>query len=134
MSDLPDHAADGIVTKTAAGTVTETVARLIYLIASRGMTLFTVVDHSGEARRVGLELRETKVVIFGNPLTGTPIMQAAPLAALDLPLKILVWDDHGRAHVSYARPELLAARYHLSPATTASLSGIVSLVDELTNA
>ena len=80
----------------------------------KGIKLFAVIDHSGEAQAVGLELRDTKVVIFGSPKAGTPVMQAAPLAALDLPLKVLVWDDGGQTKLTYTPPAALAARYGLS--------------------
>jgi uncharacterized protein (DUF302 family) len=110
--------------------VAETVASLIAELEARGMKLFTTIDHSGEARATGLELRETKLVIFGDPRTGTPIMQAAPLAGLDLPLKVLVRADPGRTCVSYTAPAELAARYQLSDELAAGLAGI----DALTNA
>ena len=93
-----------VVNKVGHATVAETVARIIAELEARGMKLFTTIDHSGEARAAGLELRETKLVIFGNPRTGTPIMQAAPLAGLDLPLKVLVRADAGRTCVSYTAP------------------------------
>jgi uncharacterized protein (DUF302 family) len=101
---------DAVVTKAASGTVDEVVGRLRRLIEGRGLTLFAVVDHSGEARQRGLELRDTKVVIFGSPEAGTPVMQSVPLAALDLPLKVLVWDDGGQVQVSYLAPAALAPR------------------------
>lgn len=122
---------EGLVTKESPASVAETVARLTTLIAERGLTLFGVVDHSGEAHAVGLELRETKVVIFGNPKGGTPVMQAAPLAALDLPLKVLVWDDGGQTRVSYYSPAALAARHGLTPELAARLAGIDPLTDAL---
>ena len=74
------------------------------------MKLFTVIDQSGEAEAAGLELRDTKLVIFGSPQAGTPVMVAAPLAALDLPLKVLVWEDGHQTKVSYMAPSELAAR------------------------
>ena len=96
------------------------------------MKLFAVVDHSGEARRAGLELRDTKVVLFGSPAAGTPIMVAAPLAALDLPLKVLVWDDKDQTKVSYVDPTALAARYGFGPELAERLAGIHALTDALT--
>ena len=93
-----------VVSKVGHATVAETVARIIAELEARGMKLLTTIDHSGEARAAGLELRETKPVIFGNPRTGTPIMQAAPLAGLDLPLKVPVRADAGRTCVSYTAP------------------------------
>ena len=122
----------GIISKPTTGTVDEAVIRLTALVAAKGMTVFTVIDHSGEARRHGLELRDTKVVIFGSPAGGTPVMEAAPLAALDLPLKVLVWDDAGRTTLSYLDPAVLAERHHLGPELATRLVGIGPLTDELT--
>jgi uncharacterized protein (DUF302 family) len=93
------------------------------------MKVFAVIDHSGEASAVGLELRDTKVVIFGNPQAGTPVMEAAPLAALDLPLKVLVWADGNQTMVSYAAPSALANRYKLTDDLASRLVGI----DAVTN-
>jgi uncharacterized protein (DUF302 family) len=129
-SDMPSDT--GIVTKSAPGTVAATVDKLTELVAAHHMMIFTVVDHSGEAERQGLALRDTKLVIFGSPAGGTPVMLAAPLAALDLPLKILVWDDAGQTRVSYTDPEVLAARHHLSAELASRLGGIVPLTDALT--
>ena len=95
------------------------------------MTVFVTIDHSGEASRQGLELRDTKVVIFGSPAAGTPVMRASPLAALDLPLKVLIWDDDGQTKISYTDPGALASRYHLSAELASRLAGIGPLTDEL---
>ncbi len=122
----------GITSKRAPGSVADTVDRLIELVEARNMMVFAIVDHSGEAKRHGLELRETKVVIFGSPTAGTPVMQAAPLAALDLPLKVLVWDDEGQTIVSYTDPEVLAERHHLGAELATRLEGIGPLTDALT--
>lgn len=132
MLDSPtSDPASGIITKTGAGTVSDTVSKLSELVTARGMTVFTIVDHSGEAKRHGLELRETKVVIFGSPMGGTPVMQASPLAALDLPLKILVWDDDGQTKISFTDPAVLAARHHLTGDLASRLAGIGPLTDAL---
>lgn len=125
------NASSHVVTKASARSVGDTVSRLTTLIADRGMKLFDIVDHSGEAQAAGLELRETKLVIFGNPQAGTPVMQAAPLAALDLPLKILVWADGAQTRVSYTAPSALAARYDLSDELAGRLAGIEALTDAL---
>jgi uncharacterized protein (DUF302 family) len=93
------------------------------------MKVFAVIDHSGEAKDVGLELRDTKLVIFGSPQAGTPVMAAAPLAALDLPLKVLVWADEGRTNLSYTAPGALAARYELGDELAARLAGIDAVTD-----
>ena len=118
-----------IVTKLSPWSVDETVSRLSAVVAARGMKLFAIVDHSGEAEAVGLELRNTKLVIFGSPQAGTPVMQAAPIAALDLPLKVLVWTDGHETKLSYTTPEELAARYGLSPELADRLSGIHTVTD-----
>ncbi len=107
----------------------DTVSRLSEVVAAKGLKLFAVIDHSGEAEAAGLELRETKVVIFGSPLAGTPVMAAAPLAALDLPLKILVWADGSRTKVSYTAPPELAARYGLGEELAGRLAGIEAVAD-----
>ena len=118
-----------VINKVSRASVAETVARLIGEVEARGMKLFTTIDHSGEAEAIGLELPETKLVIFGNPQVGTPIMQAVPLAGLDLPLKVLVREDRNRTCVSYTAPAELAARHRLNDELTAGLVGINALTD-----
>jgi uncharacterized protein (DUF302 family) len=120
---------EGVTTKLSSRSVEETVARLSEIVVAKGLKVFAVIDHNGEAERVGLELRETKVVIFGSPQAGTPVMVAAPLAALDLPLKALVWADGGQTKVSYTSPAALAARYNLDDELAARLAGIDALTD-----
>jgi uncharacterized protein (DUF302 family) len=121
----------GIITKLASGTVADTVSRLTDLVEARGMTVFGIIDHSGEAAAQGLDLRNTKLVIFGSPTAGTPVMQAAPLTALDLPLKVLIWDDDGQTKASFTSPEVLAARHHLPEKLASRLAGIGPLTDAL---
>ena len=118
-----------MITRPSEGTVSDTVARLEAVVAAKGLKLFAVIDHSGEAHAAGLELRETKVVIFGSPLAGTPVMVAEPLAALDLPLKVLVWADGAQTKVSYTAPAELAARYGLSDDLAGRLAAIEAIVD-----
>ena len=127
------NAADdgGIITKSGSGSVEQLVTRLTDIIRDRDLMLFAIVDHSGEAKRCGLELRDTKVVIFGSPRAGTPVMQASPLSALDLPLKVLRWDDGGHTKFSYTDPKTLASRHHLSDELAAGLEGIGPLTDAL---
>jgi uncharacterized protein (DUF302 family) len=120
---------DSTVTKPSSWSVEETVARLLAVVAAKGMKVFAVVDHSGEAQSAGLELRDTKLVIFGSPRAGTPVMAAAPLAALDLPLKVLVWADGEQTKISYTAPAALGARYGLSDELAAPLAGIDALTD-----
>jgi uncharacterized protein (DUF302 family) len=118
-----------VVTKASPWPVADTVSRLSAVVAARGLKLFAVIDHSGEAKGSGLELRDTKLVIFGSPQAGTPVMVAAPLAALDLPLKVLVWADGHQTNVSYTAPEELAARYGLSDELAARLAGVHAVTD-----
>lgn len=129
MIDRPRKDGDWLVTKSSPWSVSDTVARLSAVVAARGMKLFAVIDHSGEAKAAGLELRETKVVIFGSAQAGTPVMLAAPLAALDLPLKVLVWADGHQTKITYAAPAALAARYELSDELAARLAGIDAVTD-----
>jgi uncharacterized protein (DUF302 family) len=111
MSSMPDN---GILRNPSRLSVDETVTRLESVLQSRGVKLFTIVDHSGEAASVGMKMRPTKLLIFGNPKAGTPVMLASPSAALDLPLKILVAEDaKGRVWISYNAPAYLQARHNL---------------------
>ena len=121
-----------MVTKVSPRAVGETVARLLELLESKGIKVFTVIDQQAEARAVGLDLRATTLVIFGNPAAGTGVMVAAPLAALDLPLKVLVWAEPGQGtFVSYTAPATLASRYGLSPESEAALEAVNGLTDAL---
>jgi uncharacterized protein (DUF302 family) len=128
-SNAVEAGAGGVVSKASPWSVAETVSRLEAVVAARGLKLFALIDHSGEASAAGLELRETKVVIFGSPQAGTPVMVAAPLAALDLPLKVLVWADGAQTKVSYTAPAALGARYRLGEELTARLAGIDAVTD-----
>jgi uncharacterized protein (DUF302 family) len=121
----------GVVTKLSLRPVAGTVERLTELISAKGLKLFAVIDQAAEARQAGLDLRETTLVIFGSPAAGTPVMATAPLAALDLPLKVLIWDDAGQTKVSYTSPTWLAARHNLPLALSANLAGIDALTDAL---
>jgi uncharacterized protein (DUF302 family) len=104
----------GIVDKASHHSVEETVDRLINILQSKGITLFAVIDHSGEAEKVGLKMPATKLLIFGNTKAGTPLMLAAPTIAIDLPLKILVWEDVGRTvWLSYNSADYLQNRHAL---------------------
>ena len=98
-----------VVTKLSPRTFADTVARLKDLLAAKNLKLFSVIDQRAEAREAGLDLRDTTLVIFGSPAAGTPVMDASPLSALDLPLKVLIWDDGGQTKVSYYAPAALAA-------------------------
>jgi uncharacterized protein (DUF302 family) len=121
--------AEETVTKLSPASVADTVFRLEEVVAAKGMKLFAVIDQSAEARESGMELRDTRLVIFGSPKGGTPVMVAAPLAALDLPLKVVVWADGDQTKVSYTAPSALAARYGLSDELAAPLAGIDAVTD-----
>ncbi len=116
-------------TKQSPWPVPETVTRITDLLLARGMTVFATIDQRAAAHTVGLELRETVLVLFGNPAGGTPVMAAVPLSALDLPLKLVVWDEEGTTRVSYLSPAALAERYGLSQSLAAPLAGIDPLTD-----
>ena len=122
----------GVVVKLSPRPVADTAARLAGIISAKGMKVFAVIDQAAEARQAGLELRDTTLVVFGSPAAGTPVMAAVPLAALDLPLKVLIWDDNGQTKVAYNAPAWLAARYHLPGDLAGNLAGIDQLTDALT--
>jgi len=121
----------GVVDKSTSRSVADTVSRLVEMIEAKGMRLFAVIDQSAEARRSGLTLRDTVLVLFGSPEAGTPIMEASPLAALDLPLKVLIWADGDETRVSYYAPSTLVERHHLDPDLARNLAGIDALTDAL---
>jgi uncharacterized protein (DUF302 family) len=120
-----------ITTKVSPRSVTETVSRLTGILDAKGLKVFAVIDQTAAATAVGMEMRETTLVLFGNPAAGTPVMVAAPMAALDLPLKVLIWADEGQTKVTYYGPKALAARYDLSPDLEAKLAAIDPLTDAL---
>jgi uncharacterized protein (DUF302 family) len=130
MSNEPESVASkgqGVVTRPTTGTVAEALERLLGVLHARRVKVFAVIDHSGEAARVGEHLDDTKLVLFGNPLAGTALMQTAPLVALDLPLKILIWERDGQVFVSYNEPSHLAERYGLPTEQAAVLSAVDAL-------
>ncbi|MGC2167819.1 MAG: DUF302 domain-containing protein [Acidimicrobiales bacterium] len=108
-----------------------TVSRFLDIANAHGVKVFSVIDQREEALSVGLELREMTLVIFGNPRAGTPVMAAEPLAALDLPLKLLIWADADETKVSYVSPSALAARYNLNADLARHLAAIDVLSEEL---
>jgi uncharacterized protein (DUF302 family) len=129
-----DHGQDlnaTTVIKLSPRSVTDTVSRLTSLIHAAGMLLFTVIDQAEQAQRVGLQLRETTLVIFGSPQAGTPIMDAVPLAALDLPLKVLIWAEDEQTKIAYDSPTAFATRHHLSADLAVKIIGIHALTDAL---
>ena len=131
MSDAAAGRGDNVISKASPRTVAETVARFSGIAKAKGLRVFAVIDQAAEARQAGLALRDTVLVVFGNPAAGTPVMAAAPLSALDLPLKFVVWDDGGQTRVSYVSPDTIAARYDLDAALAANLAAIGPLTDAL---
>jgi uncharacterized protein (DUF302 family) len=121
----------GIVTKISPRSVADTVTRFAGILGAKGVRVFDVIDQAAAAREVGQQLRDTTLVIFGSPAAGTPVMVAAPLAALDLPLKVLIWDDAEQTKVTYVAPAELAARYQLGPDLEKNLEAINPLTDAL---
>jgi len=109
--------------------VPETIARLQSLLKENGVNIFALVDHSGEAAKVGLQMRPTQLLIFGNPKGGTPLMIAAPSVAIDLPLKALAWQDaQGKVWLSYNAPEYLQQRHGLPPDLLKNIAGPAALL------
>jgi uncharacterized protein (DUF302 family) len=122
---------DGIITNPSTHSVPQTLDRLQALLAAQGVTVFARIDHSGEAEKVGMKMPPTQLLIFGNPKGGTPIMLAAPLAAIDLPLKALAWQDaDGKVWLSYNDPEYLKQRFELDDETIRRILGTGSLIEQ----
>ena len=119
---------EGIVQIPSSHSVDETVEKLTTILKSKGVTLFALVDHSGEAEKVGLKMPPTRLLIFGNPKGGTPLMLAAPSAAIDLPLKILVAEDsQGKVWISYNSPEYLKERHGFPDNLVANIAVVQTL-------
>jgi uncharacterized protein (DUF302 family)/uncharacterized membrane protein YidH (DUF202 family) len=119
---------NGIVDKPSSHSVEQTVEKLKNILQSKGVTLFALIDHSGEAEKVGMKMPPTKLLIFGSPKAGTPLMLASPSIALDLPLKILVWQDtQGKTWVTYNSPEYLRERHNLRPELLPNIAVIETL-------
>jgi uncharacterized protein (DUF302 family) len=111
---MPPNNAKGLIDLPSNYSVDGTVERLKGILQAKGITLFALVDHSGEAAKAGMKMRPTKLFIFGNPKGGTPVMLAAPSSAIDLPLKILVWEDvQGKVWITYTSPGYLQERHKL---------------------
>ena len=121
-------ACDAVVTRLSPWSVADTLARLSAVGAARGMEPVAVIDHSGRARDVGLDLRDTKLVIFGSPSASTAVIEAAPLAALDLPLRAVVWQDGYQTLVSYPAPAAVARRHGLDGKLAEAFSDIDALI------
>ena len=111
---MTSNADTGIVSIPSIHSVEQTVQKLEQMLAAKGVKLFALIDHSGEAEQAGMRMPPTKLLIFGNPQAGTPLMLASPSSAIDLPLKILVWEDSDRkCRVSYNSPAYLQGRHNL---------------------
>jgi len=123
---------NGIVDKPSNHSVDQAVARLKNILQSKGVTLFAVIDHSGEAEKVGMKMPPTKLLIFGNPKAGTPLMLAAPCSAIDLPLKILIWEDvQGRVWVTYNSPGYLQERHRLPAELLRNIAVVETLAAQI---
>jgi len=120
----------GIVQIPSSHSVADTVERLESGLKEHGVTVFARLDFAADAARVGLTMRPERMLIFGNPKAGTPLMQAVPASGLDLPLKALVWEDaQGKTWVAYNRPEYIVARHGLPTALAANLAGVIPLIE-----
>lgn len=125
---------NGIVSMPSNHSVDQTVQKLKGILQAKGVTLFALVDHSGEAAKAGMSMPNTKLLIFGSPKAGTPVMLAAPSIAIDLPLKILVAEDSaGKAWISYNSPQFLAERHGVSPEQMKILAVIEALATAAAN-
>jgi uncharacterized protein (DUF302 family)/uncharacterized membrane protein YidH (DUF202 family) len=130
-TDVMPSKANGIIDLPSHHSVDDTVEKLKGILQAKGITLFALVDHSGEAEKVGMKMRPTKLLIFGNPKGGTPVMLAAPSSAIDLPLKILVWEDvGGKVWLSYNSPAYLQERHGVPPELLKNISVAEGLATE----
>ena len=125
MATLRDN---GLIDLPSKHSVDETVSNLIKILKEKGVSLFAIVDHSSEAAKVGMRMRPTKLVIFGNPKAGTPVILAAPSSAIDLPLKILIWEDaQGKSWVTYNSLSYLRERHNIPPEVLSNITVIDTL-------
>ena len=122
---------EGFITIPSRHSVDETVVNIVSLLRDKGIKLFAVIDHSGEAKQAGLKMPSTRLLIFGNPKAGTPLMLKAPSAAIDLPLKLLVAEDGaGKVTISYNSAEYLGKRHQLPAEMLAVLAGVAALAKQ----
>jgi uncharacterized protein (DUF302 family) len=128
MSSAADIA--GVVRLSSHHSVEATIGRLEGLLKERGILVFARIDFSGDAGRAGLSMPPEQMLIFGNPKAGTPLMLAAPAAGLDLPLKMLAWEEpDGKVWAAYNDPQYLVQRYHLPADLAANLAAVVPLIE-----
>jgi uncharacterized protein (DUF302 family) len=131
MAQPAQAGSKGIIDTPSNHSVGQTVEKLEAILQAKGVALFALVDHSGEAAKVGMQMRPTKLLIFGSPKAGTPLMLAAPSIAIDLPLKILVWEDaQGKVWVSYNSPEYLRQRHGLPPELLQNIAVVGALAEK----
>lgn len=122
---------NGLIHLDSKHSVDETLQRLQALLQEKNIKVFTLIDHSGEAVKAGLAMRPTKLLIFGNPKGGTPLMQAAPTAAIDLPLKALVWEDvDGNVKLTYNDPTYLQQRHNIPAELVPNIAGVSGLLEK----
>jgi uncharacterized protein (DUF302 family) len=128
VTKLPDN---GMIHLSSPHTVTETLARLETIVQTKGLTILARIDHSGDAAKAGLQMPPTKLLVFGNPKSGTPLMIASPSVAIDLPLKALVWqDDDGKVWLSYNSPDYLKERHAIPENLLHNIAGIGPICSE----
>ena len=127
MPDFPDN---GMVHLKSAYTVPDTVKRVESVLRTKNLTVFALIDHSGEAEKAGLTMRPTQLIIFGSPKAGTPLMVASPTLAIDLPLKALAWEDAGgNVWLSYNTPEYLKQRHSIPDDLLKNIAGVGALLE-----
>jgi uncharacterized protein (DUF302 family) len=128
QNSMTPHRDRGIIDMPSNHSVDETVEKLKGILQAKGVTLFALVDHSGETEKAGMKMRPTKLLIFGNPKAGTPVMLAAPSSAIDLPLKILIWEDReGKVWVSYNSLTYLQERHGLPKELLQNIAAVETL-------
>ncbi|MEP7152016.1 MAG: DUF302 domain-containing protein [Nitrospira sp.] len=126
----PSHADSTVITKPSRYSVSETIDRIGKVVTDKGMTLFVRINHAEEARKVGLEMLPTELLIFGNPKGGTALMVEKPTVAIDLPMKALAWEDRaGRVWLTYNAPSLLHVRHGLPEVSAARLDPVGKLLE-----
>jgi uncharacterized protein (DUF302 family) len=128
---MDTNSTNGLVHIASSKSVDQVLQQLQALLNDKGVIIFAVVDHSGEAAKAGLQMRPTKLLIFGNPKAGTPLMQAAPSVAIDLPLKALVWEDaDGKVWLTYNDPTYLQNRHGFPPELIGNLAAVNALFEK----
>jgi uncharacterized protein (DUF302 family) len=126
------QAGSNVVTKPRKYSIPETIDRIERAVTAKGMKIFTRIDHGGEAKKVGLEMRPTELLIFGNPKGGTALMVARPTAPIDLPMKALAWEDKdGKVWLTYNSPELLKDRHGVPEELTSKFDPVGTLLEQV---